>query len=68
MHRRFIQQAMTDFFKSQLEVYFMENKPEADRIADQVLVNKRSREHAEKARQNIKNNLQQKIDMANRVQ
>ena len=68
INNRFIQQAMTDFFKSKLEVYFMENKPEADRIADQVLVNKRSREHAEKARQNIKNNLQQKIDMANRVQ
>ena len=68
INNRFIQQAMTEFFKSQLEVYFIENKPEADRIADQVLVNKRSREHAEKARQNIKNNLQQKIDMANRVQ
>ena len=68
INNRFIQQAMTEFFKSRLEVYFIENKPEADRIADQVLVNKRSREHAEKARQNIKNNLQQKIDMANRVQ
>ena len=68
INNRFIQQAMTEFFKSQLEVYFIENKPEADKIADQVLINKRSREHAEKARQNIKNNLQQKIDMANRVQ
>ena len=68
INNRFIQQCMTEFFKSQLEVYFIENKPEANRIADQVLVNKRSREHAEKARQNIKNNLQQKIDMANRVQ
>ena len=68
INNKFIQQAMTEFFRSQLEVYFIENKPEADRIADQVLINKRSREHAEKARQNIKNNLQQKIDMANRVQ
>lgn len=68
INNRFIQQAMTEFLKSQLEVYFIENKPEADKIADQVLINKRSREHAEKARQNIKNNLQQKIDMANRVQ
>ena len=65
---RFIQQAMSEFFKSSLEVYFIENKPEADRLAEQILINKRSREHAEKARQNIKNNLQQKIDMANRVQ
>lgn len=68
INNRFIQQAMSEFFKSQLEVYFIENKPEADKISDQVLINKRSREHAEKARQNIKNNLQQKIDMANRVQ
>ena len=68
INNKFIQQAMTEFFRSQLEVYFIENKPEADKIADQVLINKRSREHAEKARQNIKNNLQQKIDMANRVQ
>lgn len=68
INNRFIQQAMSEFFKSSLEVYFIENKPEADRIAEQVLINKRSREHAEKARQNIKNNLQQKIDMANRVQ
>ena len=68
INNRFIQQAMSEFFKSSLEVYFIENKPEADRILEQTLINKRSREHAEKARQNIKNNLQQKIDMANRVQ
>ena len=43
INNRFIQQAMTEFFKAQLEVYFIENKPEADRIAEQVLVNKRSR-------------------------
>ena len=46
---RFIQEAMTDFFKEKLEVYFIENKPEADKIAEQVLVNKRSREAAEKS-------------------
>lgn len=68
INNKFIQQAMTEFFKTSLEIYFIENKPEADRILDQVLINKRSREHAEKARQNIKNNLQQKIDLANRVQ
>ena len=43
INNRFIQQAMTEFFKAQLEVYFIENKPEADRIAEQVLINKRSR-------------------------
>ncbi len=65
---KFIQDAMTDFFKSQLEVYFIENKAEADRIADQVLVNKRSRESAEKARINIRKKLSGSIDIANRVQ
>ena len=65
---RFIQEAMTDFFKEQLEVYFIENKPEADRIAEQVLVNKRSREAADKTRQGMKKKLSGSIDIANRVQ
>ena len=59
---------MSDFFKSQLEVYFIENKQDADRIAEQVLINKRSRENAEHARQNIKKKLQGSIDLSNRVQ
>jgi hypothetical protein len=65
---KFIQDAMTDFFREQLEVYFIENKPEADRIAEQVLINKRSRETAEKARQGMKKKLTGSIDIANRVQ
>ncbi len=65
---RFIQTAMTDFFKEQLEIYFIENKPEADRIAEQVLVNKRSRETAERARQGMKKKLSGSIDISNRVQ
>ena len=65
---RFIQEAMTDFFKEKLEVYFIENKPEADKIAEQVLVNKRSREAAEKTRQGMKKKLSGNIDIANRVQ
>ena len=64
----FIQKAMTEFFKSRLEVYFIENKPEADKIAEQVLINKRSRETAEKARQGMKKKLSGSIDIANRVQ
>ena len=59
---------MTDFFKAQLEVYFIENKPEADRIAEQVLINKRSREQAEKARVTIKTRLTGSMDISNRVQ
>ena len=65
---RFIQEAMTDFFKERLEIYFIENKPEADKIAEQVLVNKRSREEAEKTRLGMKKKLSGSIDIANRVQ
>jgi DNA gyrase subunit B len=68
INNRFIQQAMTEFFKSSLEVYFIENKPEADKIAEQVLINKRSRETAERARQGMKKKLSGSIDIANRVQ
>ena len=65
---RFIQEAMTDFFKEKLEIYFIENKADADRIAEQVLINKRSREQAEKARLNIKKKLTGSMDISNRVQ
>ena len=65
---RFIQEAMTDFFKEKLEIYFIENKADADRIAEQVLINKRSREQAEKARLNIKKKLTGSVDISNRVQ
>ena len=68
INNKFIQEAMTDFFREQLEVYFIEHKQEADRIADQVLVNKRSREQAERARVNIKKKLTGNLDLANRVQ
>ena len=59
---------MTDFLRSQLEVYFIEHKAEADRVADQVLINKRSREQAEKARLNIRKKLTGSMDISNRVQ
>lgn len=65
---KFIQTAMTDFFKEQLSIYLTENKREADRIVNQILVNKRSRESAEKTRINIKKKLSGKIDISNRVQ
>lgn len=65
---KFIQEAMTDFFKHQLEVYFIENKLDADKICDQVLINMRSRIKAETTRLNIKRTLQSSNDMANRVQ
>ena len=65
---KFIAQAMTEFLKHYLEIYFIENKAEADKIANQVLINKRSRENAEKTRLNLKKTLQTSSDMANRVQ
>ena len=68
INNRFIQQAMTAFFKERLATYLIENKDAANKIMEQVLINKRSRENAEKTRQSIKTNLQQKTDMANRVQ
>lgn len=64
---RFIQEAMTDFLKQQLEVYFIENKIESDKIIEQIMVNKRSRETAEKTRINIKKKLSGNVDISNRV-
>ncbi|NTV88814.1 MAG: DNA topoisomerase [Clostridiales bacterium] len=64
---KFIQEAMADFIKQQLEVYIIENKLESDKILEQVLVNKRSRETAEKTRINIKKKLSGTIDISNRV-
>ncbi len=65
---KFIQDAMTEFLKSRLEIYFIENPNDITRIAEQVLINKRSRENAEKTRLNLKKKLSGSIDIANRVQ
>ncbi len=65
---KFIQEAMTDFFRKQLEVYFIENKLDADKIANQVLINMRARVKAENTRKTLKTSLQSKIDMTNRIQ
>ncbi|MEG0898608.1 MAG: toprim domain-containing protein [Oscillospiraceae bacterium] len=65
---KYIQEAMTEFLKHNLEVYFIENPDDAARISEQVLVNKRSRENAEKTRLNLKKKLAGNIDMSNRVQ
>ena len=65
---KFVQEAMSEFFRSRLQVYFIENAAEAARIAEQVLLNKRSRETAEKTRLNIKKKLSGNIDLSNRVQ
>ena len=65
---KFIQEAMTEFLRSRMEIYFIENRDAAEKIAAQVLINKRSRETAERTRINQKKKLTEKIDIANRVQ
>ncbi|MDY4582374.1 MAG: toprim domain-containing protein [Candidatus Faecousia sp.] len=68
VNSKFTQDAMTAFFKEQLQVWFIENKQEADRAAEQILVNKRARESAEKTKSSVKKKLSGNIDIANRVQ
>lgn len=65
---KFIYEAMTEFLKHQLEIYFIENPDEAKRISEQVLLNKRSRENAEKTRLNMKKKLSGTIDLSNMVE
>ena len=68
INNKFVQDAMTDFLRGQLEVYFIENPFDAEKIGAQVLINKRSRESAERARLNIKKKLTGTMDLSNRVQ
>ena len=68
INNKFVQDAMTEFLRTQLEVYFIENPFDAEKFTGQVLVNKRSRETAEKTRLNIKKKLSGNVDIANRVQ
>ena len=65
---KFIYEAMTEFLKHQLEIYFIENPDDALKIAEQVILNKRSRESAEKTKQNLKKKLAGNIDLSNMVQ
>ena len=68
INNRFIQEAMTDFFKQKLEIWCIEHKAEADKMAEQVLINKRSREQAERQRLNIKKKLTGSMDIVSRVE
>ena len=65
---KFVQEAMAEFLRSNLEIYFIENPFDAEKIGEQVLLNKRSREKAEETRLNVKKKLSGSIDIANRVQ
>ncbi len=68
INNKFVQEAMTEFLRAQMEVYFIENPADAQKIAEQVLINKRARENAEKTRLNIKKKLTGSMDISNRVQ
>ncbi|MDR1928271.1 MAG: DNA topoisomerase [Oscillospiraceae bacterium] len=68
INNRFIQEAMTEFFRHQMEVYFLENPLDAEKIAEQVLVNLRSRIKAEQTRVSMKKTLQNGNSLTNRVQ
>ncbi|MEG2719764.1 MAG: toprim domain-containing protein, partial [Oscillospiraceae bacterium] len=68
INNKFIQETMTEFLRHQLEVYFLENRLEAEKIAEQVIINMRSRVKAESTRQNIKKTLQSGSDIGNRVE
>ena len=64
----FIAEAMTGFMRHELEIYFAENPIDAEKIANQVLVNKRSRERAETTRLDLKKKLGGTMDAVNRVE
>lgn len=64
----FMKQSVTDWLRNQLEIYFIENPKEAELIAKQVLINKRSREKAEKTRTDIKKKLSGTVNnITNRI-
>ena len=65
---KFIATAMTEFLRHNLEVYFIENPEEAKKIADQVLINKHSREKAERTRLDLKKTLATSSDVMARVE
>lgn len=64
----FIYDALNKFLRENLAIYFVEHPTEAEIFANQVLVNKRSRENAETTRLNLKKKLTGTIDISNRVE
>ncbi|MDD2373825.1 MAG: toprim domain-containing protein [Eubacteriales bacterium] len=67
INNKFIQEFINDLLRTRLEIWFIENKSEADRVIEQILINKRSRENAEKQRLNIRKKLMGSVDMVNRI-
>ena len=67
INNKFIQEFLSELIKSNMQVWFIEHKPEADKIIDQVLINKRSREQSETQRITVKKKLMEKVDVTNKV-
>ena len=67
INNKYIQEFLSDLIKTNMEVWFIEHKPEADRVIDQVLINKRSREQSETQRITVKKKLMEKVDVTNKV-
>lgn len=67
INNKYIQEFLTELIKNNLQIWFIEHKPEADKIVDQVLINKRSREQSESQRITVKKKLMEKTDVTNKV-
>lgn len=61
INNKFIKEYLTEFLKDKLEVYFIENPIEADKVVNQVLVNSRARQKAEKTRTTAIKQLSQEV-------
>ena len=64
----FIFDALNNFLQEQLTHYLVENPIEAEMFANQVLINKRSREHADAARIRVRTDIGKTLDINNRVE
>ena len=67
INNRFIQTFLTDLIKDKLEIWCIEHKKEADKVIDQILINKRSRESSETQRVAVKKKLMERTDVTNKV-
>ncbi len=67
INNKFIQEFLADLIKTNLQIWFIEHKPDADKIIEQVLINKRSREQSESQRITVKKKLMEKTDVTNKV-
>lgn len=67
INNKYIQEFLADLIRTNMQVWFIEHKPEADKVIEQVLINKRSREQSETQRITVKKKLMEKVDVTNKV-